>query len=162
MSTDHHSIIPKPLNPRNSAALVQQLSPGDRVRITTTELPRTICTVRETHPITSHAPQLVLTAPPITTTAQDDIQQAAFHCCSHADSPMTVLEYIHTATDTTARCIGSLTTIAHLPRLSTSSENTAVPLKMHADEGPTISTEFGENTVLKQPETDDSISGDDR
>ncbi|WP_227378085.1 hypothetical protein [Haladaptatus halobius] len=76
MSTDQHSIIPKPLNPRNADTLIQQLSPSDRVRITTTDLPRTILTVREVHPLTSHAPQLVLTAPPITTTAQDELQQA--------------------------------------------------------------------------------------
>ncbi|WP_227380937.1 hypothetical protein [Haladaptatus halobius] len=135
MSTDGHSIIPKPLNPRNSEALIQRLSSGDRVRITTTDLPRTICTVRETHSVTSHAPQLVLTAPPVTTTAQDARQQATYHCtASHSDSPMTVLEYTHTATDTTARCIGSLTTIAHFPRLSTPAEDTAVTAEVRANE----------------------------
>ncbi|WP_266080615.1 hypothetical protein [Haladaptatus caseinilyticus] len=135
MSTDQHAIIPKPLNPRDADGLVQQLAPGDRVRITTTELPRTICTVQETRPITSHAPQLVLTAPPMTTTAQDDSQQATFHCtATHADSPMTVLEYIHTATDTTARCLGSLTTIAHFPRLSTPTEDIAATAEVAANE----------------------------
>ncbi|WP_227357287.1 hypothetical protein [Haladaptatus salinisoli] len=135
MNTDEHSIVPKPLNPRNSAILVQQLSPGDRVRITTTDLPRTILTVRETHPLTSQAPQLVLTAPPITTTAQDETQQAIYHCTAgHSNSPMTVLEYTHTATDTTARCIGSLTTIAHFPRLSTPTEDTAVTAGVAANE----------------------------
>jgi hypothetical protein len=135
VSTDQHSIVPKPLNPRNSATLVQRLSPGDRVRITTTDLPRTILTVRETHPVTSHAPQLVLTAPPITTTAQDEIQQAVYHCtASRSNSPMTVLEYTHTATDTTARCIGSLTTIAHFPRLSTPVDDTAVTAEVRVNE----------------------------
>ncbi|WP_266083285.1 hypothetical protein [Haladaptatus caseinilyticus] len=134
MSTHEHSIVPKPLNPRDANGLVQQLAPGDRVRITTTNLPPTILTVQETHPVTSHAPQLVLTAPPMTTTAQDDIQQATYHCCRHADSPMTVLEYTHTATDTTARCIGSLTTIAHLPQLSTSTEDTAAKAEVSANE----------------------------
>ncbi|WP_458190050.1 hypothetical protein [Haladaptatus sp. NG-WS-4] len=135
MSTHEHSIIPKPLNPRTADVLVQQLSPGDRVRITTPNLPRTILTVRETHSATSHAPQLVLTAPPMTTTAQDDIQQATFHCtATRADSPMTVLEYTHTATDTTARCIGSLTTIAHFPRLSTPIDGTAATAEVAANE----------------------------
>ncbi|WP_227380293.1 hypothetical protein [Haladaptatus halobius] len=135
MSTDQHSIIPKPLNPRNAYTLVQQLSSGDRVRITTTDLPRTILTVRETHPVTSHAPQLVLTAPPVTTTAQDDIQQATYHCtASHADSPMIVLEYTYTTTNTTARCIGSLTTIAHFPRLSTPTDDMAVKPEVSANE----------------------------
>jgi hypothetical protein len=135
VSTDQHSIVPKPLNPRNADKLVQQLAPDDRVRITTTDLPRTILTVRETHPLTSQAPQLVLTAPPVTTTAQDELQQATYHCtASHANSPMTVLEYTHTATDTTARCIGSLTTIAHFPRLSTPTEDTAVTAEVAANE----------------------------
>ncbi|SIR88029.1 hypothetical protein SAMN05421858_4294 [Haladaptatus litoreus] len=120
MSSPEHSIVPKPLNPRDPEILTRRLSPGDSVRITTTDLPRTILTVRKTNPPTSHAPQLVLTAPPITTTAQDELQQATFHCtASHADSAMTVIEYIHTARDTSIRCIGTLTTIAHLPRLST-------------------------------------------
>jgi hypothetical protein len=135
VSTDQHSIIPKPLNPRDADLLVQQLSAGDRVRITTTDLPRTVLTVREVHPLTSYAPHLVLTAPPITTTAQDDIQQATYHCtASHPESPMTVLEYTHTATDTTARCIGSLTTIAHFPRLTTPTEDTAVTAEVAVDE----------------------------
>ncbi|WP_227379914.1 hypothetical protein [Haladaptatus halobius] len=135
MSTDERSVIPKPLNPRDSAILVRQLSPGDRVRITTTDLPRTILTVRETHPVPSQAPQLVLTAPPITTTAQDELQQATYHCtASHAGSPMTVLEYTHTASDTTARCIGSLTTIAHFPRLSTPDDAAVAPAGVSANE----------------------------
>jgi hypothetical protein len=135
VSSHEHSIIPKPLNPRNSEALVQQLAPSDRVRITTTDLPRTILTVREVHPVTSQAPQLVLTASPITTTAQDELQQATYHCTvSRSDSPMTVLEYTHTATDTTARCIGSLTTIAHFPRLSTPADATEAKLEVTANE----------------------------
>jgi hypothetical protein len=135
VNTDEHSIIPKPLNPRNADTLVQRLSPGDRVRITTTDLPRTILTVRETHPVTSRAPQLVLSAPPVTTTAQDELQQATYHCtASHADSPMTVFEYTHTASDTTTRCIGSLTTIAHFPRPSTKTEDTAVTTEVAANE----------------------------
>ncbi|GAA0256524.1 hypothetical protein [Haladaptatus pallidirubidus] len=135
MSTDQHSIIPKPLNPRDSATLVQQLSPGDRVRITTTDLPRTILTVQETHPVTSRAPQLVLTAPPLTTTAQNETQQAVYHCTARqSTSPMTVLEYTHTATDTTTRCIGSLTTVAHFPQLSTLGDDTTVPVEVHTDE----------------------------
>ncbi len=84
---------------------------------------------------TRRAPQLVLTAPPITTTAQDETQQATYHCtASRSDSPMTVLEYTHTASDTTAHCIGSLTTIAHFPRLSTPTEDTAVTAEVAADE----------------------------
>ncbi|MCO8256755.1 hypothetical protein NKF26_23315 [Haladaptatus sp. AB618] len=47
---------------------------------------------------------------------------------------MTVLEYIHTLTDTTARCIGTLTTIAHLPRLSTPAEDTAATVEVRANE----------------------------
>ncbi|WP_458210756.1 hypothetical protein [Haladaptatus sp. NG-SE-30] len=127
-------IAPKPLNPRDAEALVQHLSPNDCVRITTTELPRTICTVKETNPPTHCGPHLVLTVPPITTTAQDDLQQATFHCISQPDSAMTVLEYTHTATDTTTRCIGSLTTIAHLPRLSTPAEDTAVAVEVPAND----------------------------
>ena len=38
---------------------------------------------------------------------------------------MTVIEYTHTASDTSARCLGSLTTIAHLPQLSTPADDTA-------------------------------------
>ncbi|GAA0196923.1 hypothetical protein ACFFQF_32600 [Haladaptatus pallidirubidus] len=135
MSTDEHSIIPKPLNPRTADTLVQRLSPGDRVRITTTDLPRTILTVRETHPVTSRAPQLVLTAPPLTTTAQNETQQAVYHCTARqSTSPMTVLEYTHTAIDTTTRCIGSLTTIAHFPRLSTPADATEAKLEVPANE----------------------------
>ena len=125
---------PTPLNPRDTDSLVQHLSPGDCVRITTTELPRTICTVKETNLPTHDRPQLVLTTPPITTTAQDAPQYATFHCTSQPDSAMTVLEYTHTPTDTTTRCIGSLTTIAHLPRLSTPDEDTAAAVKVRANE----------------------------
>lgn len=82
---------------------------------------------RETNPPTRNAPLLVLTAPPITTIAQDKIQQPAFHCLSHPDSSMTVLDYTHTPSDTTARCIGLLTTITHLPHLSTPRDDAAVP-----------------------------------
>jgi hypothetical protein len=124
---------PKPLNPRDTDALVTHLEPSDRVRITTTELPRTICTVKETNPPTRCGPHLVLTAPPITTTAQPEIQQTTFHCISQPDS-MTVLEYTHTPTDTTTRCIGTLTTIAHLPRLSTPAEDTAATVEVPANE----------------------------
>ena len=38
---------------------------------------------------------------------------------------MIVIGYTHTPSDTTARCIGSLTTIAHLPWLSTPADDTA-------------------------------------
>jgi hypothetical protein len=124
---------PRPLNPRDAEALVTHLEPSDRVRITTTELPWTICTVKETNSPAHCGPHLVMTAPPITTTAQDELQQATFHCTSQPDSAMTVLEYTHTATDTTSRCIGSLTTIAHLPRLSTPVDSTAVPVEVHAN-----------------------------
>ena len=127
-------IAPTPLNPRDADALVQHLSPGDCVRITTTELPRTICTVKATTPPTNCGPHLVLTAPPITTTAQDELRQATFHCISQPDSAMTVLEYTHTPTDTTTRCIGTLTTIAHLPRLSTPAEDTAVAVEVPAND----------------------------
>ena len=125
---------PTPLNPRDAEALVTHLGPNDRVRITTTELPRTICTVKATNSPTHCGPYLVLTASPITTTAQDDLQQATYHCLSQSDTPMTVLEYTHTATDTTSRCIGSLTTIAHLPRLSTPAEDTAATVEVPANE----------------------------
>jgi hypothetical protein len=47
---------------------------------------------------------------------------------------MTVLEDTHTATDTTVRCIGSLITIAHLPRLPTPAEDTAAPVEVRANE----------------------------
>ena len=47
---------------------------------------------------------------------------------------MTVLEYTHTARDTTTRCIGTLTTIAHLPRLSTPPEDTAATMEVRANE----------------------------
>ncbi len=125
---------PTPLNPRDANSLVAHLSPSDRVRITTTELPRTICTVKATNPPTRCGPYLVLTAPPITTTAQDELQYPTFHCTSQPDSAMTVLEFTHTATDTTTRCIGMLTTIAHLPRLSTPAEDTTVTVEVPANE----------------------------
>ncbi|WP_435158091.1 hypothetical protein [Haladaptatus sp. DFWS20] len=134
MSTNQRSIVPKPLNPRDADALTRRLSPGDRVRITTTELPRTICTVKATKTSTRCGPHLVLTAPPITTTAQDEIQQPTFHCTSHPDSAMTVLEYLHTPTATRSRCIGSLTTIAHLPNLSTPTEDTGATVEVDANE----------------------------
>jgi hypothetical protein len=123
-----------PLNPRDANALVTHLAPNDCVRITTTELPRTICTVKAANAPTRCGPHLVLTAPPITTTAQPEIQQTTFHCISQLDSAMTVLEYTHTASDTTTRCIGSLTTIAHLPRLSTPAEDTAATVEVPANE----------------------------
>ena len=47
---------------------------------------------------------------------------------------MTVLEYTHTASDTTSRCIGTLTTIAHLPRLSTPGDDTAATVEVPANE----------------------------
>jgi hypothetical protein len=47
---------------------------------------------------------------------------------------MTVLEYTHTPTDTTSRCIGSLTTIAYLPRLSAPRNDTAATVEVRADE----------------------------
>ncbi|WP_227376255.1 hypothetical protein [Haladaptatus halobius] len=125
---------PTPLNPREAEDLVQHLSPGDRVRITTTELLRTICTVRETHPPTRCGPHLVLTALPTTTSAQHETHQATYRCTSQPDSAMTVFEHLHTSSDTTARCIGSLTTIAHLPGLSTPPKDITVPVEVPADE----------------------------
>ncbi|WP_435159140.1 hypothetical protein [Haladaptatus sp. DFWS20] len=120
MTTTQRTIIPRPLNPRDTNALTHQLSAGDRVRITTTERPRTILTVSETRSSTTHAPQLVLIAP--TTTPQ----HATYHCTAlWSNLPMTVIEYTHTASDTSARCLGSLTIIAHLPRLSTPADDTA-------------------------------------
>ena len=47
---------------------------------------------------------------------------------------MTVLEYTHTATDTTARCIGTLTTIAHLPRLSTPADDATTTAEVRVNE----------------------------
>ncbi|WP_227379908.1 hypothetical protein [Haladaptatus halobius] len=47
---------------------------------------------------------------------------------------MTVPEYTHTATDTTARCIGSLTTIAHFLRISTPTDDMAVTAEVSANE----------------------------
>jgi hypothetical protein len=70
----------------------------------------------------------------MTTTAQDEIQQVTFYCLSQPDSAMAVLEYLHTPSDTTSRCIGTLTTIAHLPRLSTPAEDTAAAVGVAANE----------------------------
>ncbi|WP_227379893.1 hypothetical protein [Haladaptatus halobius] len=47
---------------------------------------------------------------------------------------MTVIEYTHTASDTTARCIGTLTTIAHFPRLSTPDDDAVAPAEVRANE----------------------------
>ncbi|MFB9809545.1 hypothetical protein ACFFQF_32755 [Haladaptatus pallidirubidus] len=121
---------PTPLNPRDADSLVQHLSPGDRVRITDTDLPRTTCTVRETNPPTRNAPHLVLTTSPITTTAQDELQQITFHCLSQLYVRMTVLEYTHIPSETISRCIGSLTTIANLPGLSTPRHETTCCKRM--------------------------------
>lgn len=135
MSTDQRSLVPTPLNPRDPATLQRRLSPGDRVRITTTDLPRTILELKATNPPTSDASLLVLTAPPIITTAQHAAHHATYHCTtSQSDSPMTVIESTHTANDTTARYLGSLTTIAHLPRLSTPDDAIAVSAEVRADE----------------------------
>lgn len=72
------SDVPKPLNPRDADSLVAHLESSDFVRITTTELLHAILTVKATNAPTQNAPQVVLTAPPITTTAQDELQQAIF------------------------------------------------------------------------------------
>jgi hypothetical protein len=121
MTTNQRTIVPRLLNPHDTNALTHQLSPGDRIRITTTKRSRTVLTVSETHSSTTHAPRLVLTAPPMTTA-----QHATYQCIGiQSDSPMTIIEYTHTLGDTTARCIGSLTTIAHFPRLSTPADDTA-------------------------------------
>ena len=110
--------IPQPLNPRDPSGLVEELSPGDRVRITTTERPRTILTVADTTSTPSQGPHLVFSVPPITTNAHEHVQHAHYHCSpSDADSStMTVTEY--PSSDTPPECIGTLTTIARLPRLS--------------------------------------------
>lgn len=107
--------VPTPLDPRDPSGLVQQLSPGDRVRLTTTKRPRTILTAVDTTPIPSGG-RLVFSVPPITTIAHQHAQHAHYHCIpSDSDSStMTVTKY-------PARCIGTLTTIARLPRLSTPS-----------------------------------------
>lgn len=69
------------------------------------------------------------------TTAQDAPQQATYHCtASPSESPMTVIEYTHAASDTTARCIGTLTTIAHIPRPSTLEDDTEASAEVHANE----------------------------
>ncbi|WP_227378524.1 hypothetical protein [Haladaptatus halobius] len=132
MTTDHATVVPTPLNPRDPDRLVQHLSPGDRVRIATTDRPRTICTVAATNPPAHSSPLLVLIAPPLTTTAQQATQYAHYHCTTtqtQSDAaPIPVVEYTHTTSDTTTRCIGTLTTIARLPALSTPSEaDTATP-----------------------------------
>lgn len=46
----------------------------------------------------------------------------------------TVLEYTHTATNMTARCVGSLTTIAHFPQLSTPADDMVVKAEVSANE----------------------------
>jgi hypothetical protein len=48
--------------------------------------------------------------------------------------PMTVLEYTHTPSDTTTRCIGTLITIAYLSRLFMQAEDTAFPVKVRVNE----------------------------
>ena len=130
MTTTQRAIVPRPLNPRDTNVLTHQLSAGDRVRITTTKRPRTILTVSETHSSITHAPQLVLTTPPSTTA-----QHATYHCTAlQSDAPMAVIEYTHTPSGTTARCLGSLTTIAHFPRLSTPADDTAARTEVCANE----------------------------
>lgn len=130
MTTTQRAIVPRPLNPRDTNALTRHLLAGECVRITTTNRPRTILTVREIHPSTSHAPQLVLTTPPSTTA-----QHTTYHCTAiQSDAPMTVIEYTHTPSDMTARCIGSLTTIAYLPRFSTPRDNNALRKEVRANE----------------------------
>ncbi len=113
--------VPQPLNPRDPSALAEQLSPGDRVRITTTTRPRTILRVADSIPAPAGGPRLVLSVPPLTTTAHEHVQSAHYHCSpsNSESSTMTVTEY--PSSDTPAKCIGTLTTIAHLPRLSTPS-----------------------------------------
>ncbi|WP_458190315.1 hypothetical protein [Haladaptatus sp. NG-WS-4] len=130
MTTTQRAIIPRPLDPRDTNALTHYLSAGDCVRITTTKRPQTILTVSEAHSSTTHALQLILTAPPVTTA-----QHATYQCTAlQSESPMTVIEYTHTASDTTARCIGSLTTIVHFPRLSAPADGTAARTKVRANE----------------------------
>ncbi|GAA0237036.1 hypothetical protein GCM10009000_060620 [Halobacterium noricense] len=86
-------------------------------------------TVSETHPSTSHTPQLVLTTPPTAA------QHATYQCTAlQSDAPMTVIEYTHTSSDTTALCIGSLTTIAYFPRLSAPADDTAARTEVRANE----------------------------
>lgn len=119
--------VPQPLDPRDPAGLVEALSPGDCVRITTTKQPRTILTDADTVPTPSGGPRLVFSVPPLTTTAHQQPQHAHYHCRpSDADSStMTVIEY--PSSDTSAQCIGTLTTIAHLPRLSTDQPSDETP-----------------------------------
>ncbi|WP_433633971.1 hypothetical protein [Halomicrococcus sp. NG-SE-24] len=110
--------VPTPLDPRDPSGLVQKLTPGDRVRITTTERPRTILTVADTTS-TPFGGRLVLSVPPTTTTAHQQAQHAHYHCtpADSDSSTMTVTEY--PSSDAPPTCIGTLTTIARLPRLST-------------------------------------------
>ena len=129
MTTTQRAIVPRPLNPRDTNALTHQLSPGDRVRITTTNRPRTILTVSETRPSTTHVPQLILTTP--STTAQHAIYQCT---ALQSDVPMIVIKYTHTPSDTTVRYLGSLTTIAHFPRLSTPADDTTARTEVCANE----------------------------
>ncbi|WP_433630279.1 hypothetical protein [Halomicrococcus sp. NG-SE-24] len=113
---------PNPLNPRQPAALTRQLSPRDRIRLTTTRLPRTILTVTHVQPPTDAQPaRLVLTAPPVTTTAQQSGPQRTYYDCiaAAASSTMTVIESTYTPASTTTRPVGSLTTIVRLPDCST-------------------------------------------
>ena len=117
--TTRSTVLPQPLNPRDPSQLTQHLLPGDRVRITTTRLARTILTVVETNPPSPERPRLVLRAPPLTNSAHESIQHAVYHCTTGESTPtMSVVEYTHTRRETTSRCIGTLTTIARLPRLS--------------------------------------------
>ncbi|WP_440009008.1 hypothetical protein [Halomicrococcus sp. SG-WS-1] len=125
--------VPNPLNPRDPSALVDALSPGDRVRITTTKRPRTILTVADT----THSPYpgLVLAVAPITTTAHERTEHAHYHCTPSASdsSTMTVTEI--PASDTPTQCIGTLTTIAYLQRLSTpATETTVAPAEVYVNE----------------------------
>ncbi|RBI58632.1 hypothetical protein DMJ13_26275 [halophilic archaeon] len=128
--------VPQPLNPRDPTKLVEQLSPGDRVRITTTERPRTILTVADTTP-TPYGGRLVLSVPPTTTNAHQQVQHAHYHCHpADADSStMTVIE--SPSSDTPAQRIGTLTTIARLPQLSTDQsvdETVQAPAEVAANE----------------------------
>ena len=52
---------------------------------------------------------------------------------SHPDSSMPGCESTHTPSGTTSRCLGTLTTIAHRPQLSTPDDDTAVPVEVRAD-----------------------------
>ncbi|WP_440008998.1 hypothetical protein [Halomicrococcus sp. SG-WS-1] len=127
--------VPKPLALRDPSALVDALSPGDRVRITTTKRPPTILTVADT----THPPSegLIFSGPPLTTTARETTERAHYHCTPTAPdsltSTMTVIEI--PASDTPTQSIGILTTIAHLPRLSSPpTEDTPTPAEVDANE----------------------------